>query len=143
VRLIPAFGPWIAFKMCDVMERCLDLPVDFADCNLGFYKEPRAGAALLATGDAEARIDDAALTAVSAALLSRLGGLKAPPDRKRRINVQEAETVLCKYKSSCNGHYPLGKDTREVFEALHGWGKYADRMREPLAALVKKHWSEQ
>jgi hypothetical protein len=142
IKRTPAFGPWVSFKLADIMERCLDLPVDFSDCNLGFYKKPRAGAALLATGDAASRIDGATLTGVVEALLKGLGPrLKAPPDRKRNIGIAEAETILCKYKSHCNGHYPLGKDTREVAEALHGWGKYADRMAEPLAALRRKHWN--
>jgi hypothetical protein len=132
VKKTPAFGPWIGFKVADVMERCLGLKVDFADCNLGFYREPRAGAALLLTGDADARISNAELTGVVEAILDRIGPVKAPPDRKRRINVQEAETCLCKYKSHVNGHYPVGKDLREVRHALEGWGAAADRMRKAL-----------
>jgi hypothetical protein len=50
-------------------------------------------------------------------LPEHLGSLYAPPARDRLVNVQECETVLCKYKSHINGHYPPGKDTLEV---LHG-----------------------
>jgi hypothetical protein len=134
VKKTPACGPWIAFKVCDVMERCLDLKVDFSDCNLGIYREPRAGAALLLTGDAETRITDAELTEVFVALSRALGRLKAPPHRDRFLNLPELETVCCKYKSHVGGHYPEGKDLREVRHALEDprWKSSSRRMLEAL-----------
>ena len=132
VKKTPAYGPWISFKVADVMERCLDLAVDFSDCNLGIYREPRAGAALLLTGDAETPITDAQLTEVFAALGKAIGKLKAPPHHDRCVNLQELETVCCKYKSHVNGHYPVGKDLKEVAHALSDsrWG--TKRMLEAL-----------
>lgn len=136
IRRAPSFGPWISFKVADMMERCLGLKVDFTDCNLGIYREPRAGAALLLTGDEEARITDSQLTEVTEALGAKLRKYLAPPDFKRKVNIQETETVLCKYKSHVNGHYPLGKDCREVYHALNPeWGALAVKMRKELEPL--------
>ena len=45
----PLFGPWIAFKVADMLERVLGWPIDFSDCDLlSFYQEPKAGAEILA-----------------------------------------------------------------------------------------------
>jgi len=43
---------------------------------------------------------------------------KAPPWFDRPLNIQEAETILCKYKSHTHGHYPVGKDVAAVKKAL-------------------------
>ena len=119
VKEIPRFGPWISFKAGDMLERCLGNPVDFSSCAMGVYSEPRAAAALILTGNQKANITDSDLDSVMQKMLlpEHLGSLYAPPARDRLVNVQECETVLCKYKSHVNGHYPPGKDTREV---LHG-----------------------
>lgn len=124
VRAWPYFGHWIAFKVADMMERVLGIPVDFSGCALSFYEEPTAGASLIAKE--QGLPEDPAL--VTDWLLSHLVGLKAPPFRDRRLNLQEAETVLCKYKSYRNGHYPPGKDSRELAHALKGWGPLAESM---------------
>jgi hypothetical protein len=112
------FGPWIAFKVADMLERVLGVPVDFSDCELTFYREPKAAAPLF---------DPVAdLPGVVRMICRAYRDLQAPPDFKRGINIQEAETVMCKYKSHVNGHYPIGKDTIEVCHALRGWGPYAE-----------------
>lgn len=119
IKEIPRYGPWIAFKLADMLERVMGHSVDFGSCAFGVYKEPRAAAALILMGDSEKRIADKDLEAVMQRMLlpEHLGQLLAPPDFQRPINVQEIETCLCKYKSHVHGHYPPGKDTLEV---LHG-----------------------
>ena len=126
------FGPWIAFKMADMGERVLGFKVDFSDCVLGIYEEPVRGAALIAYGDSSASItkDDLNLLIEQAAGYYNAQGFRAPPWNDRPINVQEIETILCKYKSHWNGHYPVGKDSREVAEALEHWGSTAKMLRE-------------
>lgn len=143
VREIPGFGPWIAFKVADLLERVMECPVDFSDCALGVYSEPRRGAALLITGDADRTISDNDLRyAVNLLQLDpTLKRHKAPPANDRRINVQEVETILCKYKAHVNGHYTPGKDTFEVIHALSSkpWGRTAQKL---LAAVkpLERHW---
>ena len=126
------FGPWIAFKVADMMERVLSIPVDFSSCDLlGLYEEPRAGAELAAKalGAPEAA---AALQEV----IRQFQNFKAPPSEDRAFNIAEAETVLCKWKAHLNGHYPVGQDTREIRHALYGWEcKSAKRL---LAVLEER-----
>lgn len=137
VKRAPGYGDWIAFKVADLLERVMQLKVNFADCALGVYREPRAGAALLKNGDAESKVADGELEEVIAALLrSPFGRMKAPPWDDRLVNIQEAETLCCKYKSHCNGRYPIKKDLREVTHALSGWGISAERMQRRLAAYL-------
>jgi hypothetical protein len=62
-------------------------------------------------------------------LTEAFAGFSAPPRHDRPVGVQEVETCLCKYKSYVNGHYPIGKDSRELRHALTGWGSKADQLR--------------
>lgn len=126
------FGPWIAFKVADMGERVLGYPVQFQAAHLGIYRDPRQGAALIVHDDWRQAVTDAELVEVIEYLVSHWRDTAAPPARDRAVNVQEAETILCKYKSHVKGHYPLGKDTREVRHGLHGWGALADRLAAAL-----------
>ena len=146
IRALPQYGPWVAFKVADMIERVLGCYVNFDDCAMGVYKEPRKAAALLLTGDVEAKIEDADVSAVVTALLKpkALGTLKAPPAFDRRVNAQEAETVLCKYKASLTGHYPMGLDSHEVYTGLCDpkWKcKYTDKMRDATSGIKYAHRS--
>lgn len=55
---------------------------------------------------------------------------------KRMVLVQEVETVLCKWKAHRNGHYPPGKDTRELRQALRKVQSTAARIQAPLRELL-------
>jgi hypothetical protein len=127
VQFWPGFGPWIAFKVADMLDRVLSVPVDFADCELGVYSEPRAGAALVAKEQGLAQD----LGSTVRWLLSQMWWT-APPRHDRPLNIQEAETILCKYKAHKAGHYPIGKDTREIRHALEGAGPLAAHLLEFL-----------
>ncbi len=140
VHRIVGFGPWIAFKVADMLERVAGYPVDFNDCALGFYDEPAKGAALFMADvggkGALKGVDQAGMVEWAVGKLrAAYKDLKAPPNFKRGINVQECETVLCKWKSHLGGHYPLGKDTREVHHGLEGWGDVAQQLQRGLSKL--------
>lgn len=140
------FGEWIAFKIADMAERVLGYPVDFGDCALDIYKDPRQGAALylyqtgkLGGGETprpwELPITDSQLEDVITELTFKFRKSESPTAegsliRKRKVNVQEVETILCKWKSHYKGHYPLLKDSTELHHALTGWGKLADRIKK-------------
>lgn len=127
VRTWPLFGPWIAFKVADMLERCAVIPVEF-DPNIGLlYDEPRKGLELWAE-----RSGGANLRLLYGQLLEFVKDYKAPPALDRRCGPQEAETILCKWKSYMNGHYWVGKDIHEITQALKGWGKTADRMNRGM-----------
>jgi len=146
------FGDWIAFKAADMLERVLHLPIDFSDGAPLMFSEPQAGARMVVADmlgkegkkvDASAVLvgewDQKIVTQVAVAELQRLfGDQTAPPvhrfQRKgsgRKVGLQEIETILCKYKSHVNGHYPVGNDIMEVRHALQPW-----RDLSPVAAKL-------
>jgi hypothetical protein len=121
-------GPWIAFKVADILERVLGMQVMFPNEIALFYEEPRAA------------LDMLELPAKTAAtrLLKHFGKIPAPPDLKRFCNIQEVETVCCKWKSSTKGKYWVGKDIREVRHALKGWGATADKLYRCMPKEVER-----
>lgn len=137
VQQSAGFGPWIAFKIADITERVMGYQVDFSDCALGIYKDPRQGAAvayqemrgeIYSVGSHTPwtyPITDAELRQTCDHYVKAFSKLKAPPTGDRKCGIQEVETVFCKYKSHLKGHYPLGKDSKEVHHALTGWGDLA------------------
>ena len=63
--------------------------------------------------------------AVITELMDAYGGMLAPgygQDSARLVNIQEVETVLCKWKSARKGHYWIGLDTRDHRAQLSEWG---------------------
>lgn len=119
------FGPWIAFKVADMLERLGLLKIDFTDTGSWLYESPlQAAESLWATEhDNEENIPlDVGNWAIDR-ILGQLGRLKAPPRYERLINAQEAETILCKWKSHINGHYEVGKDTKEIRHGLLKMGR--------------------
>lgn len=152
VQLHRGFGEWIAFKIADMSERVLGYNVDFSDCHLGIYKDPRQGAAVACLeyrypGSLKPDginqfadcpwfypITDNELkeTVEHYIRVFRKMKLKAPGGNPRPVNVQEVETIFCKYKSHLKGHYPMGKDTAEIKHGLDGWGKLALKLLEAM-----------
>lgn len=146
------FGEWIAFKIADMSERLLGYDTDFSDCHLGIYKDPRQGAAVayLEWDHEAARYHEGAVgldykpwgypisndqlesTVAHYVKVFRKMKLRAPPTGDRLVNVQEVETIFCKYKSHLKGHYPLGKDTLEIGHGLTGWGDLAQQLKAGL-----------
>lgn len=111
------FGPWIAFKVADMLERLGLVSIVFAPEDVfRMFDAPLKGAELMADlhGPARGEVYRWALDK----LLSKLSDLKAPPRHDRPLNVQEVETILCKWKSHMGGHYEVGKDTTEIEHAL-------------------------
>jgi hypothetical protein len=148
------FGPWMAFKIADMGERVLGHDIDFSDCTLGIYKDPRQGAALahheLSFERGESQLSEFDQTPWKRPITDtelrdtvdhyvahwRKKKAKAPPSRDRLVNVQEIETIFCKYKSHRKGHYTVGKDIVEVGHALDGWGDLASELRKHLPKPV-------
>lgn len=125
------FGPWISFKVADMLERVIGVPVDFDNAAVFMFKDP-VKAALMVWRDkagvsetAMPKEPNEAINLVVQYLTKAFGDLKAPPAMDRLIGLQEVETVLCKWKSHMNGHYPLFNDIDEIREGLPGWGDTA------------------
>ncbi|MDB5177565.1 MAG: hypothetical protein JWN75_1233 [Candidatus Saccharibacteria bacterium] len=126
----PQFGPWIAFKVADMLERCLGVPVAFSNEVALLYKEPAKCLDILydvtatPTSDTYRDLEEWAMR------------MPAPPLLDRPCSHQEIETVLCKYKSHLGGHYEVGKDTKELREGLEGWGKTAKKLLAAAPVVV-------
>lgn len=126
VQTWPMFGPWIAFKVADMMERVYGSKIKF-DPNLGLmYEEPRKGLHLLINqppGTEFNTVGDAYNQ-----LSHYFANKQAPPQGDRPCGPQEVETVLCKWKSHMGGHYWVSKDIHEQRQALAGWGPTAEKI---------------
>ena len=117
------FGPWIAFKVADMLERLDICEIEFkSDDVFSMFESPRKGARILADRY-NGPEGDRAFSWAYGVLIDRLGSALAPPRYERSINIQEVETILCKWKSHLGGHYPVGKDTREIREGLLRYAK--------------------
>lgn len=138
VRRFYGFGPWIAFKIFDMMERVLKIPTDINNVNLYIYRDPVKGAALWKFGDQNHPITSDELWEVVCELMTIFGGYMAPPYLDRPLSPMEIETILCKAKSNVNGHYPLANDVFDIMHGLPGWGDTAqelERLLEPLCGV--------
>jgi hypothetical protein len=137
---LPQFGPWMAFKVADMLERVLCVPVDFDLNSVTMFDDPKKAALMvwrdkLGFGEtAKPKDPDKAIQDVVSHLIYAFRDLSAPPSYDRAIGYQEVETVLCKWKSHVNGHYPVGKDCREIREGLEAWAKVSPAAAEFL------HW---
>lgn len=132
------YGPWIGFKIADMADRVLGQPTDFSDCYLGIYKDPVQGAALVRFGDWRHPISSEELKATYDELVKGFKKFKAPPYNDRPINLQEAETVCCKFKSYSKGKYWVGKDILEVGHGLKGWGDVAQQVLQHMPEEVAR-----
>lgn len=127
VQSWPLFGPWIGFKVADMLDVLGILSISFPIEGLRMYSEPVKGAKLYAKRNGW-DVEDG-IEGVVEHMLHLFRKQKAPPAYYSPISVQEVETILCKWKSHRNGHYSVGKDTKEIKEGLKGWGKLAERLR--------------
>jgi hypothetical protein len=118
IQVFPLFGNWVSFKVADVLERVMGAEIEFPNDITLLYKEPRAALDLLTISPEKA----------NEKLLKYFGTLEAPPRYERFCNIQEVETVCCKWKSMLGGHYHVGKDIHEVRKGLEGWGETAFKL---------------
>lgn len=135
VRQHVQFGPWIGFKVADMTERVLGIPVDFSNSEVFMFDDPKKAALLfwrksqnlpeLAKPKDEARV----LELVVHYLVTSFAEFKAPPHFDRPVGLQEVETILCKWKSHLNGHYPLNNDITEIRAGLMPWLPYSETAR--------------
>jgi hypothetical protein len=121
VQSLPLYGPWIGFKVADLIDRVLGIPINFTMPDVTFFESPRKAAKQWA--EANGFSSTTGVFEACEFISQHLGHMLAPPRFERKINLAEIETVLCKYGSHLNFHYPVGVDTVELKEALHPWVK--------------------
>jgi hypothetical protein len=119
VKELRNFGNWIAFKVADMLERLEISSIQFQPSDVFYmFEAPRKGAEAMAEWYKVTYTEPYVYEWAYNQLHKKLGKLLAPPRHERRINIQEIETILCKWKSHLNGHYTVGKDTKEVKHGL-------------------------
>jgi hypothetical protein len=139
VKTLRGFGDWISFKVADMLERLNICPVQFEpDDIFGIFDSPRKGAEIMVEkhGPAKGNI----YTWAHDSLLKKFRTYTAPPQHERRINIQEVETILCKWKSHLSGHYKVGKDTKEIKEGLELYGTCQTSQKLLKAGVKGKLW---
>lgn len=143
------FGDWIAFKVGDMLETCLGVPVSFSEAEVFMFKDPAKAATMVFKAknpELAAQWDAGAFSIPQAEINRRVSGwlegqftdLKAPHNGKRSVQLQEVETVLCKWKSHMNGHYPVGNDITEIREGLAPWAQVSDYAAELLRCMPEE-----
>lgn len=120
------FGPWMAFKIADMLEQVFHVPVNFDNAAVFMFKDPKEAALrfwrrqLKLPEMAKPRNERESINSVVAHLTGFFDGFDAPNGR-RKVGLQEIETILCKWKSHENGHYPPGNDLHELRSGLQPW----------------------
>jgi hypothetical protein len=135
VQRFYAFGQWIAWKIGDMTERVIGYDLDFSGTSLMMWKDPVMAAAMIKFGDKRHPITEGELNEVCADFLDAFRHYNAPPWFDRRVNIQEVETILCKYKAHKYGFYPMGNDTKHLAHA--GLDKWGDLSTELLGYLIQ------
>jgi len=141
VRTHRGFGGWIAFKLADMIDRLQLRRVEFNYDDVTIYTDPVKAAERLVrqrNGFPEtASVKPEAVKAVFEALEEHFSNYPAPPVGDRPIGLQEVESILCKWKSHMNGHYPLYNDIREIREGLLPWAEVSEVAGFFRAAMPK------
>lgn len=142
VREHRQFGPWMAFKIADMIDRTMGVTVNFGEDDVFMYRDPAKAALMLWAAhhpDDESRVPQTEKIGwVVERLRREFRGYLAPPRYERPIGVQEIETILCKWKSHCNGHYPLYNDIDDINAGLQEWAPHAPSAELLLRAMPKR-----
>lgn len=124
VMTLVGWGPCMSWRVPDLYEALslYDTPFKSTDTDM-FFSNPKRGALLCAKEYGLKGSDP--VRAAHDYLMEEIGDKFAPPAFKRRLNIQETETVFCKWKSHMVGRYAIGRDTLRAKEQFE---KYADKV---------------
>jgi hypothetical protein len=125
VKTWVGYGPWIAFKVADMVERLNLSRVSFRNSFSFVYDSPAKAATILYKCEyGEDKVIPSNVVSIAVeSILERLGDTLAPPRYERKINLQECETILCKHGSYLKGHYELGEDVMGLRKGLLRFAK--------------------
>lgn len=142
------FGPWISFKVADMLDRLGIRQVSFTGADVFMFKDPvlaakmvyaqKAGMDPRRVREGLIKVKDDVIPEVVGYLENEFRDLMAPPLFERPIGLQEVETVLCCWKSHMNGHYPLYNDIMEINDGLSPWLPSNSTARDMYLAMPKE-----
>jgi hypothetical protein len=136
------FGPWISYKVADMLERLDISKVNFRTTDSVIYKSPLDGIKDLWKIEKELQPFPSNSSLIEwgmSRLEEKLGDLLAPPRYERRLDYNEFETCYCKWHSHLSGKYPVGKDCHEIKEGLLRFAK-CETSQKLLAAGRGRIW---
>ncbi len=142
------FGDWIGFKVADMLDRCLGVPVSFDQGHVFMFADPVKAALMLwrqhlgLNENAKPKDQDHVLMLIVSELTAMFMTYKAPPLYDRPVGIQEVETILCKWKSHMNGHYPLWNDIDEITAGLDPWTGESEAAAAFAAAMPQRETSD-
>ena len=131
-------GSWLAFKVADMIDAVLGAEVRQDDLTTFLYDTPRqsiienwqAGRLPFTTND-----EATALTKAVFWLAEQLNDCIIPHKPGQRPDWFSLETVWCKHLSHVHGHYPKGKDIREIRHGLEPWLESSPTAKRFLGAM--------
>lgn len=133
------FGSWISFKVVDMLDAVLREPIEQTDVEVFLYDTPRKSIVEnLAEGVVKIKRtgDDAKDFPAAMVWLQReLSDCRIPHKPKKAPDFFSLETVWCKHHSHRTGHYPIGKDIREIRHGMADWVKHSTEAAAFLKAM--------
>lgn len=137
------FGDWIGFKIADITNAVLGKHVDFSRAEVFMFKDPVKAALMLHRKqypqDADVEYSGSQLVQVIEEIVETLKKefteYTAPPALDRPLEMQEIETILCKWKSHMNGHYPINNDIKEIRHSVSQWVTHSTEAQDYLDAM--------
>lgn len=125
VKALPTYGYTMSFKIADMGERVLGLPITF-DNEMKFPDEPDKGEQITS------ELFGVDRATVRAKLLYAIKDCPIPGLDTRHPGVQEAETVACEYKHFLSGKFKIGQDGPKLRSHLSGYGDLAQELAKYL-----------
>lgn len=108
-------GDYFYWKLADIQDTVLNMPVDFTGCERYMPKVPKQGAQMI--GDLENTFD---LVETMTEITQYVEHVDYPIKQDRTLALQEAETVCCVFKQHVVGDYKFGFRSAKAFKRLDG-----------------------
>jgi hypothetical protein len=141
------YGRWIGFKIADLLDRVVGHPVSFDSSAIFMFDDPTKAANILYARrvlkiqdhtKVKTRLNAKGLEDVITWMKEQFKGHLAPPLMDRPIGLQECETILCKWKSHLNGHYPDYNDIDEINDGVQSWWEHSSLAKRFLDAMPRR-----
>lgn len=133
-------GSWLAFKIADLADACMDRQVNQSDVAPFLYKTPLDSLVAMFEQRAGCAVDGdkrAAAVLQAAWLANELRKHTIPHKPCEPLDWFVIETIACKYASHLSGHYPLHNDIVDIASGLMDWAPVSQAAAQFMAAMPK------
>lgn len=108
-------GDYFYWKLADIQDTVMGVPVDFTGCAKYMPKVPKQGADMI--GDMENLFE---LEEIMAVVDKHILKIPYPVKEGRTLALQESETVACVFKQHVVGDYKFGFRSAKAYKRLNG-----------------------